>query len=278
MNDFENRFQGIARLYGREGLSRLRRCHVCVVGIGGVGTWSVEALARSGVGRLTLIDLDEVCVTNINRQLHSLEGTIGRSKVEVMAERVKGIAPDCQVRGVQEFFTATTGERLLDEAMSAFPQDTAAPLLLVDAIDSVSNKSLLVSMCVARRIPVVCCGAAGGRRDGTRVRMADLADVSHDRLLAEVRRRLRREHGFPPAGRKMRIPCVYSTEEPVIPLPDEAACADGPAEAGPGAPRRLNCDWGLGSASFVTGAFGLAAAGWVVAQVTASAYGTADAR
>lgn len=247
------RFGGIARLVSAEGLQRLRAAHVCVVGIGGVGSWTVEALARSGLGALTLIDLDEVCVTNINRQLHALDGTVGRAKVDVMAERVRLINPECRVTAVPEFFTEANAVRLLAPEFS----------YVVDAIDSVSNKCRLLALCRERKLSVISCGAAGGRLDATAVRVADLADVTHDRLLAEVRKRLRKEHGFPQLGKKLGVPCVFSPERPVA--PEAPAC--GVEGQGNGPPPRLNCEWGYGSATFVTGTFGFVAAGWVVRRI-----------
>src|SRR5580658_1428231 len=187
MSDFETRFGGIARLYGRAGLSRLHAAHVCVVGIGGVGAWAAEALVRSGVGAITLVDLDEVCVSNINRQLHALTETVGRAKVEVMAERIRAINPDCRVTAEPRFFNEQTAAELLAPKFD----------YILDAIDSVTNKVLLLAECRKRNVPVVACGGAGGRRDSTQVRTADLAKVSHDRLLAEVRKKLRKEFQFP---------------------------------------------------------------------------------
>jgi tRNA A37 threonylcarbamoyladenosine dehydratase len=250
----DDRFGGIARLVGAEGLQQLRAAHVCVVGIGGVGSWTVEALTRSGVGALTLIDLDEVCVTNINRQLHALDGTVGRAKVDVMAERVRLINPECRVTAAAEFFTEANAARLLAPEFS----------YVVDAIDSVSNKCRLLALCRERKLPVISCGAAGGRLDATAVRVSDLADVTHDRLLAEVRKRLRQEHGFPPPGEKLGVTAVFSPETPIAPAP--ADCADVVGE--PDSPR-LNCEWGYGSATFVTGTFGFVAAGWVVRKIAA---------
>ncbi len=262
MNEAESgRFAGVARLYGAEGLARLRRAHVAIVGIGGVGSWAVEALARSGIGALTLVDLDEVCVTNINRQIHALDDTVGRAKVAVMAERVRSINPDCQVTAVQEFFTEANGESLLVSFAGG-----GGALHIIDAIDSVTHKTLLIALCRQREIPLVVCGGAGGRRDATAVRLADLADASHDRLLTAVRRRLRAEHGFPAAGQPMGVACVYSPESPVLPERPATACDDDdPTDAGQ--PPRLNCDWGYGSAAFVTGAFGFAAAARVTRQI-----------
>jgi tRNA A37 threonylcarbamoyladenosine dehydratase len=257
VNDSELRFGGMARLYGRAGLKRLRAAHVLVVGVGGVGSWTVEALARSGVGTITMVDLDEICVSNVNRQLPALDGTIGRPKVEVLAERIRAINPACRIFARQEFFTEDSAERLL--APTDPPVD-----FVVDAIDAVANKCRLIALCRARQLPVIVCGGAGGRRDPTQVRRADLALATHDRLLSEVRKRLRQEHGFPPAGKKFGVDCICSAEIPVFPQKDGSVCpaADAPAE--PGESRRLNCDWGFGSATHVTGTFGFAAAAAVI--------------
>jgi tRNA A37 threonylcarbamoyladenosine dehydratase len=254
MSDFETRFGGIARLYGQSGLEKLRAAQVCVVGIGGVGAWAAEALARSGAGALTLVDLDEVCVSNINRQLHALTETVGRAKVEVMAERIRAINPDCRVTAEQKFFNEQTANELLAPRFD----------FVLDAIDSVTNKILLLAACRQKNLPVVACGGAGGRRDGTQIRTADLAKVSHDRLLAEVRKKLRKEHHFPAEGSAMGVECVYSAERPVFPQPDGSVCENRAAtEDG----TRLNCDGGLGSATFVTGAFGFAAAGIIARRI-----------
>jgi tRNA A37 threonylcarbamoyladenosine dehydratase len=254
MSDFETRFGGIARLYGKAGLEKLRAAHVCVVGIGGVGTWAAEALARSGVGAITLVDLDEVCVTNINRQLHALTETVGRSKVEAMAERIRAINPECRVTMEQKFFNAQTAEELLAPKFD----------FIFDAIDDVTNKLLLLVRCCEKNIPVITSGGAGGRRELTSVRVGDLSQASHDRLLAEVRRRLRAEHGFPTGQSEMGLPCVYSVERTVYPQADGSVCEmRSAAEDG----TRLNCNGGLGSATFVTGAFGFAAAGFVVQKI-----------
>jgi tRNA A37 threonylcarbamoyladenosine dehydratase len=252
--NFETRFGGIARLYGRRGLEKLRAAHVCVMGIGGVGTWAAEALARSGLGSLTLVDLDEVCASNINRQLHALTETVGRPKVEVMAERIRAINPECQANAEQKFFNEQTAAGLLAPKFD----------FVLDAIDSVTNKVLLLAGCRERKLPVVACGGAGGRRDGTQVRTADLANVSHDRLLAEVRRKLRKELLFPADGSAMGVACVFSAEPPVFAQPDGSVC-ENRAVVPDGT--RLNCNGGLGSAAFVTGAFGFAAAGLAVRKI-----------
>ncbi len=257
------RFAGIARLFGRDGLDRLRAARVLIVGLGGVGSWAVEALARSGLGALVLLDLDEVCLSNVNRQLPALDGTVGRFKAEVLAERVRAIHPGCDVVARTEFFTEGNADAILSEPWSG----------VIDAIDAVTNKCRLIAGARVRGIPLIACGGAGGRRDATRFRIADLADVTHDRLLTEVRRRLRREHGLPSAGRPMGVPCVFSSEPLVVPRRDGTVCAATetlPDDPPGGEVRRLNCDWGYGSASFVTGAAGLAAAGWLVGRIAES--------
>lgn len=241
-------------------MDRLSRARVAVVGLGGVGSWVVEALARSAVGALVLMDLDEVCLTNFNRQLPAVDGQVGRFKADVLAERVRSIHPACVVTPRIQFFTEATEASLFDAPLDG----------VVDAIDAVGNKSRLVAAAVKRGIPVISCGAAGGRRDASAVQVSDLADVTHDRLLAAVRKRLRHEYGFDASGRRMGVPCVHSRETPVRPETDAEACrAEGSADSaagGPSAPRplRLGCEWGYGSAVFVTASFGLVAAGWLV--------------
>jgi tRNA A37 threonylcarbamoyladenosine dehydratase len=223
----------------------------------------VEALARSGIGRLTLVDLDEVCVSNINRQLHALDSTVGRSKVEVMVERVRTISPEARVEGRVEFFTADTASRLLGLETDSISEDR--PDFVVDAIDAMSNKVRLIALCQGAGIPLVVCGGAGGRRDPTAVRVADLATVTHDRLLSEVRKRLRREHGFSRTSKKLRIECVHSAEAPVFPDRDGQVCATRASDNE--LPLRLNCESGFGSATQVTGTFGFAAAARVLARL-----------
>jgi tRNA A37 threonylcarbamoyladenosine dehydratase len=256
VSDLDERFGGIARLYGPEGLARLRRAHVCVVGIGGVGSWAVEALARSGVGELTLIDLDDVCVSNVNRQLHALDGQIGRPKVEVMAARACAINPECIVHPIAAFFTQANAKELLTPRFD----------YVLDAIDSSSKKCLLIASCREMGIPVLTAGAAGGRRNPALVRVADLAAATHDRLLRETRTRLRGHHGFPRGEESLGIECVYSIEPPIYPASDGLAGA----KCEPGADLRLGCNSGYGTASFVTGTFGFVAAARIVERIAAS--------
>lgn len=249
--DPDRRFGGVARLFGRPALARLAAAHVCVIGVGGVGSWTVEALARSGIGALTLVDLDEICVTNMNRQLPALTATVGRAKVAVLAERVRDINPACRVEPVAEFFTRENAERLLAPDFN----------YVVDATDSLQHKLLAIAQCRDRGRRVLTVGASAGKRDGTRVRVADLGEAETDALLRFVRKRLRERHGFPRGtGSRFGVRCVYSPEHPVYPWSNGTICA----AREPGGPETRDCESGLGSAAFVTGAFGFAAAGEVV--------------
>jgi tRNA A37 threonylcarbamoyladenosine dehydratase len=178
MSDFDFRFGGIGRLYNPAGLARLRAAHVCVIGIGGVGSWAAEALARSAIGQLTLVDMDEVCVSNVNRQLHALNPAIGLPKVQVMAERIHAINPECRVHALPEFFNESTADAILSERFD----------FVIDAIDNVPNKCLLMARCRQKAIPIVTAGGAGGRRDPSAIQTADLAFTGHDGLLRAVRK------------------------------------------------------------------------------------------
>lgn len=250
-SDYNDRFGGVGRLFGRAGLERLSSAHVAVVGIGGVGSWVVEGLARSGVGTITLIDLDDVCITNVNRQLPAIDGQIGRPKVVVMAERVKSINPACRVEAVAEFFTAASAERLLAPHFDC----------VVDAIDGMTNKALLVDACVKRGLACVSVGGAGGKCDATKIRAGDLGESTSDDLLRQVRKKLRRDHGWARGeGHHYGVRCIYSTEKPVFPWAN-GTCSTEPE---PGTNLKLDCASGFGTAVFVTGTFGLAAAGEAV--------------
>jgi tRNA threonylcarbamoyladenosine dehydratase len=244
MSDIELRFGGIERLYSAAGLERLRQARVCVVGIGGVGSWAAEALARSAIGSITLVDLDDVCVSNVNRQLPALDAEIGRPKVEVMAARIQGINPECQVQALSEFFTEATAEKILQPRFD----------WVLDAIDQVSNKCLLIARCRQQNIPVVCAGGAGGRRNPAAVQLADLAQTAHDALLQRVRKKLRDDYAFPRGKKQLfHVPCVFSKE----PAVEMDACVD----------PRGGCESAYGTASFVTGAFGFLAASHIVTKI-----------
>lgn len=256
--DYLDRFSGIGRLYGESALTRLNRSHVAVIGIGGVGTWTAEALARSGVGAITLIDLDDVCVTNVNRQVHALDGQIGRPKVDAMADRLRLISPHCEVTAISDFFTPASSERLLDTAFD----------VVVDAIDNITHKALLIARCHERGIPIIVSGGAGGKRDPSNLGIADLSKATNDRLLKRLRKLLRREYGFPPEPTKedFGMTAVFCDEKTVFPWADGTVC--GTPE--PGTDLRLNCESGFGTAAFVTGVIGFAAAAEAVKSLVSS--------
>lgn len=246
--DHERRFGGVARLYGAAPAARIRAASVCVIGIGGVGSWSAEALARSGVGRITLIDLDHIAESNVNRQIHAVAPDFGRAKVEAMASRIAQINPACEINVIEEFIDAENLAQLL----------AASHDVVIDAIDNVRAKAALAAHCRRGRQRLVMCGGAGGRIDPTSVQVEDLARTTGDALLSKVRSRLRKEYGFTrEAKKKFGIEAVFSAE-PIV-MPRDAACdIDAEHEASTG-PQGLNCA-GYGSSVCVTSAFGMVAA------------------
>ena len=254
--DLERRFGGLRRLYGTENYARLRASRVAVVGLGGVGSWAAEALARSGVARLVLIDLDNVAESNINRQVQALGSTVGQSKVNALRQRIADIHPGCEVIAVEEFVTADNWPALLPA-----PVD-----LLIDACDQVRAKAALVAWGLATAVPVLCVGAAGGKRLAQRVEVEDLADTTHDPLLASLRQRLRKEHVAPRQGR-IGVRCVFSRESVAPPADVCSAEGSDTTEAVDGS---LNCH-GYGSSVTVTATFGLVAAGEAISQLSSPA-------
>lgn len=255
----ERRFGGVARLYGETGAARLQQARVCVVGIGGVGSWAAEALARTGVGHLTLIDLDIVAESNTNRQIHALGHEYGKAKVTAMAERIRAINPACVVQEVDDFVSTDNVAGLLGQGFDA----------VIDAIDQVRVKVAMLAWCHQQGIPVLTAGAAGGQLDPTRIRIADLAQTEQDPLLAKVRAQLRRNHGFARGSKaKFAIPAVFSDEPlryPVQACVQENGTEAAETEPGSGkkGPQGLNCA-GFGSSVCVTASFGLAAAAHVL--------------
>jgi len=249
--DLNRRFGGIARLYGTEALARFAAARVGVIGVGGVGSWAVEALARSGLGSLTLVDLDHVAESNINRQLQALGSTLGRAKIEVLRARVLDINPACQVRLIDDFVDPENLAEILDSGLDQ----------VVDCIDGARAKAALIAHCRRNKFPLVTVGGAGGKIDPVRIRVTDLAQSAGDPLLARVRRLLRQEHGFSRDPKSpFGVPCVWS-DEPMVPASATGeTCETAPNGAGP---RGLSCAGGIGSVMTVTATFGLAA----VAQV-----------
>ncbi|MEK9802025.1 MAG: tRNA threonylcarbamoyladenosine dehydratase [Curvibacter sp.] len=249
----ERRFGGLARLYGVAGAQRIRGAHVAVVGVGGVGSWAVEALARSGVAHLTLIDLDHVAESNINRQIQATEVTLGQAKVQALRERIAQIHPDCRVDCIEEFVEPGNWPALLPAGVDA----------LIDACDQVPAKTAMAAWARSHKTLFITVGAAGGKRLAHHVDIEDLAKVTHDPLLAQLRYRLRKQHGAPKEGRKIGVPCVYSRE--AVQGPDASCAVEGDGS--------LNCS-GYGSLVAVTATFGQCAAGWVLNQLAAQALRT----
>lgn len=246
-----DRFSGIDRLYGRGALARLAHAHVAVVGLGGVGSWLVEALVRSGVGRLTLIDADDLCVSNTNRQLPALAGQYGRGKVQAMAERCRLINPHVQVVEQAVFLTPGNLDTLLSPGFD----------LVVDACDSFRSKVEAIAWCRRRKQPVLTVGSAGGRCDPTLVRVRDLSRTEHDAMLALVRKKLRAEFNFPKGPKRyFSVPAVYSLENVRYPQADGSVCGLRPSVTTDAA-LKLDCGAGLGAATHITGTFAFVAAG-----------------
>ena len=250
--DFERRFGGLARLYGAAGAARIRNAHAVVVGGGGVGSWAAEALARSGVGRLTLIDLDHVSESNINRQVHALGSTLGQAKVIAMQARIAQINPTCQVLCIEEFVDA-------DNWLQLLPADADA---VVDACDQVRAKTTMAAWARQSKTLFISVGAAGGKRWAHLVDIDDLSATTHDPLLAQLRTRLRKEHGAPREGKKMGVSCVFSREAVMAP-----GAANNGSEPDATLDATLNCH-GYGSVVSVTATFGQCAAGWVLDKIS----------
>lgn len=261
-DDYHRRFGGVARLYGNAGLARLEAASICVVGIGGVGSWAAEALARNAVGRITLIDLDHIALSNTNRQIHALGDAYGRAKVEAMADRIMAINPRCRVTQVDDFVTTDNVAELLG----------AGHDYVIDAIDAVRVKTAMLGWARGHGMPIITCGGAGGQFDPTRVRIDDLARTIQDPLLSKVRGNLRRDWGFPrDPKKKFGIAAVYSDEPLQYPEPEQQACEID--EAPPAAavapvsgPQGLACA-GFGSSVAVTAVFGFVAASAVIGAI-----------
>ena len=245
---YQSRFTNIARLYGQEPAKQIKQLHICVIGLGGVGSWAVEALARSGVGKLTIIDYDTIAPGNINRQLHSLGSTIGIKKNRAMAERIADINPDCQTEVIDDFVT-------VDNVREYINPDRGYDYV-IDAIDSIKFKAAIIYCCRRNKIPVVTIGAAGGLTDPTMIKVKDLSRTYNDPLAAKVRSRLRDEYGFSRnTKRYFGIECIFSSQQQLYPRQDGTVGHDKPGIHGV----HLDCQFGYGSASHVTATFGMIA-------------------
>ena len=246
MSDYENRFGGIARLYGQQAFNILRNSHFCVIGIGGVGSWAAESLARTGIGEITLIDHDDIATSNINRQIHSLSNNINQSKVETMAERIKQINPDCKVNIIDDFITESNCQKHLLNNYD----------YVIDAIDSIKFKCAIIYYCKRNKIPVITTGGAGGLTDPTMINVTDLAKTWNDPLAAKVRSQLRSQYAYSKnPKRSFGIKCVYSTQQQQYPKDDGTVDYAKPGVKGV----HLDCAMGFGSATSVTASFGFVA-------------------
>ena len=249
-DDFERRFGGIHRLYGAQAFERFQQAHICVVGVGGVGSWAAEALARSAVGRITLIDLDNVAESNVNRQIHALGDAFGKAKVMAMAERIRAINPRCEVTEIEDFVTPDNLDAMLGRGYD----------FVIDAIDNGRIKAAMIAWCRRHKVKLIASGGAGGRIDPGRVQLDDLSRTVQDPLLSRVRTLLRREYGFPKdPKKKFGVDCVFSTEP--LRRPEAASEIDEQVLTG------LNCA-GFGSSMCVTANFGLMMAGDVLRRLS----------
>ena len=247
MTEFDQRFGGISRLYGLQEADILRSAHICVIGIGGVGSWAAEALARSGVGKISIIDHDDIAASNVNRQIHSLSSTLEQSKVETMAERIQQINPLCDCQAIDDFITDSNYQKYLDRGYH----------YVIDAIDSIKFKAAIIYYCKRNKIPIITTGGAGGLIDPTAITISDLSKTWNDPLAAKVRSQLRHQYNYTSnLKRSFGIQCVFSTEQQRYPKEDGSV-----DYAKPGVKNvTLDCNLGFGSSSCVTATFGFVAA------------------
>ncbi|MCC6715693.1 MAG: tRNA threonylcarbamoyladenosine dehydratase [Gammaproteobacteria bacterium] len=267
-HDPDRRFGGVRRLFGDAACSAFRRAHVGVIGVGGVGSWAAEALARSAIGRVTLFDMDHIAESNVNRQLHALDGAFGRAKVIAMAERLRAINPECGVTAVEDFVTAENLEDMLERDFD----------WVIDCADNFRVKAAIIAHCKRRKIRIITVGAAGGLDDPLGVKIADLSRTVQDPLLARTRRQLRARHGFTRnLKRRFDIPCVCSEAQPAYYAPDGGVTRRKPSRRGASSPA-LGCAGGMGSAMTVTATFGLVAVSHVLKRLAAAPGETAVPR
>jgi len=253
VSNYDERFAGTKRIYGEVALAQFSQSHVCVLGIGGVGSWVAEALVRSGIGEITLVDLDDICVTNTNRQIHALESTIGLSKTTAMADRLRDINPLCLVHEEQLFINSDNVREILMPHLD----------YVVDAIDSVGDKAAVIASCKRSKINIISIGGAGGQWDPTCVAVADLSRTRNDPLAAKVRSKLRRDYGFSRSGKRFSVDCVYSTEQLKYPQGDGTVDTAKTSSAEGG----LDCNTGFGAATVVTTTFAMVAAAKVLTKL-----------
>ncbi|MWN32329.1 MULTISPECIES: tRNA cyclic N6-threonylcarbamoyladenosine(37) synthase TcdA [unclassified Gilliamella] len=254
------RFSGIARLYGESALQSFSQAHICVIGIGGVGSWVAESLARSGIGQITLIDMDDVCITNTNRQIHALQSNIGKSKTSVMAERIVEINPECIVNEIDNFINANNVSEYLGTKTS--PRYD----YIIDAIDSVRDKAAILAYCKRQKLKIITIGGAGGQKDPTQIKIADLAKTIQDPLAAKLREKLKHDYKLNKDSKgKYAIPCVFSTEQLTYPSQNGLVCVSKKDANGP---KKMDCESGFGAITTVTATFGFVAVSYVLSKLS----------
>lgn len=252
-DDFESRFSGIGRLYGVKALDKIKRSRVLIIGIGGVGSWIAESLARTGVGSITLVDLDDICITNINRQVHALNSSVGQFKVDVMKKRILEIHPQCEVDTLQCFFNPKNLGLIFNRDYN----------FVIDASDDFTNKCVMIDYCRKNKIPLITIGAAGGKTDPSQIRVTDLSFTSNDKFLARIRKKLRQDFNFPSEEEgEFGVWAVWSHERAVYPAAD--GCV---THKPPGFAKHMDCSEGFGSASFLTGAFAFHATSVIIREL-----------
>lgn len=252
-SDYHARFNGVRRLYGVEKQNKIRKAKVLIIGLGGVGSWAAESLARTGIGSLCLVDLDDLCISNINRQIHALSQTIGDFKVDVMKKRIKAINPSCKVEAVQSFLSQKNIEEIFKEKFD----------YVIDACDDFKNKCLLIDYCYQKKIKLIVAGGAGGKTNPLMIEISDLSFSAHDKLLARVRKKLRADHNFPKdPDQNFNIWSVWSRERALYPTED--GCV---SYSAPGSAKNMDCKEGFGSVSYLTGAFAFAMCSHVIKEI-----------
>ena len=252
----KNRFQGIINIYGEKGLEKLKNSHVKIAGIGGVGSWVAEALARTGVQTLSLIDMDDVCITNTNRQIHATQSSIGKTKTEVMKSRLKDINPEITVHTIFDFVLPNNVQNMLSDDFDFF----------VDCTDHIPAKSWIAKLCKQNKIPFLICGGAGGKTDPSKIKVADLNQANHDQLLKRLRVKLKKEFGFSKTQKKLKVPVVFSEEAPRYADGNGGICQNKPSQS----PVKLDCYSGFGSLSYLTGSFGFFISHYVINELLKS--------
>lgn len=242
---YEHKFDGIRRIYGKQNQELLKKLHIAVVGIGGVGSWTVEAFARSGLGEITIIDWDDICYSNTNRQIHALDNNIGKSKVDVLKKRIFEINPLCKVNAIREYYTPDNASHIISSNLD----------YVIDAIDKKNQKIHLINFCKKMNIPIITCGGAGGKTDPSQIRITDLGESYNDPLLSQMRKQLRRDLGLKKEVKvNFNVPCVFSAESMLYPDCDGNISTE--KIKGDETPRQLDCNQGFGSTTYVTGCFG----------------------